>query len=402
MIPLHFKIVSPSNLLHCPLYRKGQSLLYKHNCNGHNQKHPQHAVSFSSLVSCRTTTATTATTTRRRRRRDITAADAAAAIDAVTNIPCKNMAVASFKDSRRFLCNKKKNILAVSSLSLGKNSSRSSHCCFRKRESFLMTPFPPLPPRRRCDSSRHDGLGSGSGSIRTKTTTSTATTVPTKKANATTTTNSDNTDATHGKINERSSSSSSSRSHNSNNHNHHGGLYLYDSLSQTSKVIPVSIPRHHQDSDKQNSATDRSRKGIAWYTCGPTVYDSAHLGHARTYVSLDILQRCLRQIHKMQYLASSTHSWLGPSTVASSAPASPTPAPIFIMNITNVDDKILARSKERNIPAFGIGRILRKRILERYGCIKCHETMYCYKSDGSCGMFHYTLYTKNYGSGDGV
>jgi hypothetical protein len=30
--------------------------------------------------------------------------------------------------------------------------------------------------------------------------------------------------------------------------------------------------------------------GLSWYTCGPTVYDAAHLGHARTYVSIDVMQ----------------------------------------------------------------------------------------------------------------
>lgn len=34
-------------------------------------------------------------------------------------------------------------------------------------------------------------------------------------------------------------------------------------------------------------------KNITWYSCGPTVYDSAHLGHARTYVSTDIIRRIL-------------------------------------------------------------------------------------------------------------
>jgi cysteinyl-tRNA synthetase len=32
---------------------------------------------------------------------------------------------------------------------------------------------------------------------------------------------------------------------------------------------------------------------ITWYTCGPTVYDDSHMGHARTYVSFDILRRIM-------------------------------------------------------------------------------------------------------------
>ena len=32
-------------------------------------------------------------------------------------------------------------------------------------------------------------------------------------------------------------------------------------------------------------------KRVLWYTCGPTVYDSCHLGHARNYMTFDILRR---------------------------------------------------------------------------------------------------------------
>ncbi|KAI4458549.1 cysteinyl-trna synthetase [Holotrichia oblita] len=34
---------------------------------------------------------------------------------------------------------------------------------------------------------------------------------------------------------------------------------------------------------------------VTMYTCGPTVYDSAHIGHASCYVKLDIIQRILRR-----------------------------------------------------------------------------------------------------------
>lgn len=32
---------------------------------------------------------------------------------------------------------------------------------------------------------------------------------------------------------------------------------------------------------------------VTWYTCGPTVYDESHMGHARCYVSFDIIRRIL-------------------------------------------------------------------------------------------------------------
>jgi hypothetical protein len=32
---------------------------------------------------------------------------------------------------------------------------------------------------------------------------------------------------------------------------------------------------------------------IKWYACGPTVYDHSHLGHARNYVTTDVIRRIL-------------------------------------------------------------------------------------------------------------
>jgi cysteinyl-tRNA synthetase len=53
---------------------------------------------------------------------------------------------------------------------------------------------------------------------------------------------------------------------------------------------------------------------VSWYACGPTVYDLSHLGHARNYVSTDIIRRILQDYfgYKLK----------------------------FVMNITDVDDKV--------------------------------------------------------------
>lgn len=59
---------------------------------------------------------------------------------------------------------------------------------------------------------------------------------------------------------------------------------------------------------------DPEGKKVTWYACGPTVYDDAHLGHARNYVSTDILRRILRDYFKFDLK--------------------------FVMNITDVDDKV--------------------------------------------------------------
>ncbi|XP_031831516.1 cysteine--tRNA ligase-like protein, mitochondrial isoform X2 [Nomia melanderi] len=61
---------------------------------------------------------------------------------------------------------------------------------------------------------------------------------------------------------------------------------------------------------------------LTWYVCGPTVYDSAHIGHAATYVKTDIIRRILSD-----YFNIST---------------------IMVMGITDIDDKIINRANETN------------------------------------------------------
>ncbi len=38
---------------------------------------------------------------------------------------------------------------------------------------------------------------------------------------------------------------------------------------------------------------DPNGRQVKWYSCGPTVYDASHMGHARSYISFDILRRVL-------------------------------------------------------------------------------------------------------------
>jgi cysteinyl-tRNA synthetase len=57
------------------------------------------------------------------------------------------------------------------------------------------------------------------------------------------------------------------------------------------------------------------------YTCGPTVHDFAHIGNFRTYVFEDVLRRHLKSKWKV----------------------------LHVMNITDIDDKIIRKSAERGI-----------------------------------------------------
>ncbi|KAI9890305.1 MAG: hypothetical protein M1814_004215 [Vezdaea aestivalis] len=68
---------------------------------------------------------------------------------------------------------------------------------------------------------------------------------------------------------------------------------------------------------------ESSGKKVTWYCCGPTVYDAGHLGHARNYVSTDILRRILQD-----YFGFNVR---------------------FVMNITDVDDKIILRARQQHL-----------------------------------------------------
>ncbi|WP_297369883.1 cysteine--tRNA ligase [Acidocella sp.] len=68
--------------------------------------------------------------------------------------------------------------------------------------------------------------------------------------------------------------------------------------------------------------TPLDASNVRAYLCGPTVYDRAHLGNARNVVIFDILIRLLRRLY---------------------------PRVTYVRNITDIDDKINNRAKERGV-----------------------------------------------------
>ena len=80
-----------------------------------------------------------------------------------------------------------------------------------------------------------------------------------------------------------------------------------------------------------------NKNRVNLFVCGPTVYDDAHIGHGRTYISFDTIKR---------YLEYSGY------------------AVFYIQNITDIDDKIIKRSKESGIPAHELARKFERRYIE--------------------------------------
>jgi cysteinyl-tRNA synthetase len=94
------------------------------------------------------------------------------------------------------------------------------------------------------------------------------------------------------------------------------------SLRRYSTGYKTSFTVYNSVNQQYETLTTAQPHRLTWYVCGPTVYDDAHLGHARTYLCLDIIRRIMER--------------RGVSVLQ-------------VMNITDVDDKILQRSKERQI-----------------------------------------------------
>jgi len=86
----------------------------------------------------------------------------------------------------------------------------------------------------------------------------------------------------------------------------HPQLRIYNSLSRSKEIFrPLNGNQ------------------VKFYICGPTVYDSAHMGHARAYLSFDILRRVLSSYFNYDLL--------------------------YIMNVTNIDDKIIKRARQNHL-----------------------------------------------------
>jgi cysteinyl-tRNA synthetase len=84
-------------------------------------------------------------------------------------------------------------------------------------------------------------------------------------------------------------------------------LTLYNTLNKAKETFTPIDARH-----------------VRLYVCGPTVYDRAHIGNARPIIVFDVLFRLLRHLYGEE-------------------------AVTYVRNITDVDDKINARAKERGI-----------------------------------------------------
>ena len=94
----------------------------------------------------------------------------------------------------------------------------------------------------------------------------------------------------------------------------------------------MAIKLHNTLGRKKQIFEPREPGKVGMYVCGPTVWDFAHIGNARPVIVFDVLYRLLRRTYGAENVK-------------------------YVRNITDVDDKINARSQESGE---GIGEITAK------------------------------------------
>ena len=88
---------------------------------------------------------------------------------------------------------------------------------------------------------------------------------------------------------------------------------------------------------------------IKLFVCGPTVYDDAHIGHGRTYISFDTIKR---------YLEFKGYSVF------------------YLQNITDIDDKIINRAKESGVDSKLLAKKFEKRFIEDMAALNVKSVNY--------------------------
>jgi cysteinyl-tRNA synthetase len=110
---------------------------------------------------------------------------------------------------------------------------------------------------------------------------------------------------------------------------------------QTASPLPPLSVLNSLTSQKE-TFQPTSGNQVGWYICGPTVYDSAHLGHARAYVTFDIVRRIMSDYFNYDVF--------------------------FVMNITDIDDKIILKARRNHLVADYTSRCLSGAVSNKQAC----------------------------------
>ncbi|XP_036903675.1 cysteine--tRNA ligase, cytoplasmic [Sturnira hondurensis] len=102
-----------------------------------------------------------------------------------------------------------------------------------------------------------------------------------------------------------------------------GGRRVQPTWSPPAGSEPCKLRLYNSLTRSKDVFVPQNGRRVTWYCCGPTVYDASHMGHARSYISFDILRRVLRDYFKFDVF--------------------------YCMNITDIDDKIIRRARQNHL-----------------------------------------------------
>lgn len=97
--------------------------------------------------------------------------------------------------------------------------------------------------------------------------------------------------------------------------------------------MPANLKIYNTLSGKKEVLKPLKNKTINLFVCGPTVYDFSHIGHARTQIVFDCFAKYLK--------------FLGFKV-------------FYLQNITDIDDRIIARSREKGVLPKDLARAFEK------------------------------------------
>ena len=90
------------------------------------------------------------------------------------------------------------------------------------------------------------------------------------------------------------------------------------------------------------------KKNVGMYVCGPTVYDDPHIGNARPIVVFDLLFKVLKCKYGKEFVT-------------------------YVRNITDIDDKIINSSKEKNISISELTKKITKTFHDDCNYLNCEK-----------------------------
>ena len=103
--------------------------------------------------------------------------------------------------------------------------------------------------------------------------------------------------------------------------------------------------------NKKEKFEPLDKKNIGMYVCGPTVYDDPHIGNARPIVVFDILFKVLKCKYGKKFVT-------------------------YVRNITDIDDKIINSSKEKNISISKLTEKITKAFHDDCNYLNCEQPNY--------------------------